>query len=281
MSELVIDDLSARVGDHQILRGVNLSLRSGEVHAIMGPNGSGKSTLASVVMGRPGYTVTGGAITLDGTDLLGLSPYERAQAGLFLVMQYPTEVPGVKVQDLLEASLEASGRKASQASSLIAAEAKDLEMDDSLLQRAVNVDLSGGEKKRNETLQLAVLRPRFAILDELDSGLDIDALQLASRRIERSTIEDELGVLAITHYNRLLAGLNADVIHVLVNGRIVDHGPPELANEIEAKGYDRWVAMGATEVSVSLGGALAGLARPSTSASEGASDVAAFADPLA
>lgn len=275
MSELVIENLAARIGDNQILRGLDLKVKSGEVHAIMGPNGAGKSTLAAVMMGRPGFTVTGGSIKLDGTEMLDLTPSERAQAGMFLVMQYPTEVPGVRVPAMMRAAFEASGRDADAVDAAIAREAAALEIPESLLDRPVNVDLSGGEKKRNETLQLGVLAPRFAVLDELDSGLDVDAMRLASKRVERETNENNLGVIAITHYNRLLAELNADWVHVLVNGRIVDYGPAELANEIEARGYDRWIAMGATEVSVGLGGSLGSLSTVSAGA------VDPFADPLA
>ncbi len=259
MSELIIENLSARIGEKQILRGLDLTVRSGEVHAIMGPNGAGKSTLAAVMMGRPGYIVTGGSIKLDGVELLDLAPYQRAQAGMFLVMQYPTEVPGVRVPVMMRAAYEASGRDASTVDAAIASEAERLEIPVALLDRPVNVDLSGGEKKRNETLQLGVLAPKFAILDELDSGLDVDAMRLASARVEQETNDNNMGVIAITHYNRLLAELNADWVHVLVNGRIVDYGPAELANEIEASGYDRWIAMGATEISVGLGGSLGSL----------------------
>jgi len=275
MSELVIENLAARIGDNQILRGLDLTVKSGEVHAIMGPNGAGKSTLAAVMMGRPGYVVTGGSIRLDGVELLDLAPYERAQAGMFLVMQYPTEVPGVRVPAMMKSAFAASGRDPELVEAAIASEAAALEIPETLLDRPVNVDLSGGEKKRNETLQLGVLAPKFAILDELDSGLDVDAMRLASARVERETNERDLGVIAITHYNRLLDDLHADWVHVLVNGRIVDYGPAALANEIEASGYDRWIAMGATEVSVGLGGSLGALATVSAPA---AADP--FADPL-
>ena len=259
MSELIIEDLAARIGDKQILRGLDLTVKSGEVHAIMGPNGAGKSTLAAVMMGRPGYTVTGGSVRLDGVELLNLSPYERAQAGMFLVMQYPTEVPGVRVPVMMRAAFEAAGRDTTTVDAAIASEAARLQIPAALLDRPVNVDMSGGEKKRNETLQLGVLAPKFAILDELDSGLDVDAMRLASARVEQETNDRNMGVIAITHYNRLLAELNADWVHVLVNGRIVDYGPAELANEIEVSGYDRWIAMAATEISVGLGGALGSL----------------------
>lgn len=276
MSELIIDDVSASIGDKQILRGVNLTVKSGEVHAIMGPNGAGKSTLAAVLTGHPDVTVTGGSVTLDGVELLTLKPFERAQAGLFLIMQYPTEVPGVRVPDMMRAAFEASGRNPGEVDARIASEADRLEIPAALLDRPVNVDLSGGEKKRNETLQLGVLSPKFAVLDELDSGLDVDAMRLASSRVEQETNSNGLGVIAITHYNRLLAELNADLVHVLINGHIVDYGPAALANEIEANGYDRWLAMAATEVSVGLGGSLGSLMGGSVSAA--AEDP--FADPL-
>ncbi|MCL4127841.1 UNVERIFIED_CONTAM: hypothetical protein GTU68_037319 [Idotea baltica] len=276
MSELIIENLAARIGDRQILRGLDLAVKSGEVHAIMGPNGSGKSTLAAVIMGRPGYTVTGGSVKLDGVELLDLTPYERAQAGMFLVMQYPTEVPGVRVPIMMRAAFEAAGRDTTTVDAAIASEAERLEIPEALLDRPVNVDLSGGEKKRNETLQLGVLAPKFAILDELDSGLDVDAMRLASTRVEQETNDRDMGVIAITHYNRLLDELNADYVHVLVNGRIVDYGPAALANEIEASGYDRWIAMGATEISVGLGGSLGSLMSVSAPAAEDP-----FADPLA
>lgn len=276
MSTLVIENLAARIGDNQILRGLDLTVKSGEVHAIMGPNGAGKSTLAAVMMGRPGFTVTGGSVKLDGVEMLDLAPYERAQAGLFLVMQYPTEVPGVRVPTMMRAAYEAAGRDAATIDSAIASEAKRLDIPAALLDRPVNVDLSGGEKKRNETLQLGVLAPKFAILDELDSGLDVDAMRLASARVEQESNDNNMGVIAITHYNRLLDELKADWVHVLVNGRIVDYGPAELANEIETSGYDRWIAMGATEVSVGLGGSLGSLMSASAPA---AADP--FADPLA
>lgn len=275
MSELVIENLAARIGDRQILRGLDLTVKSGEVHAIMGPNGAGKSTLAAVMMGRPGYTVTGGSIRLDGVEILDLSPFERAQAGLFLVMQYPTEVPGVRVPTMMRAAYAAAGRDESEVDAAIASEAAALEIPEALLDRPVNVDLSGGEKKRNETLQLGVLAPKFAVLDELDSGLDVDAMRLASARVERETNDRNMGVIAITHYNRLLDELHADWVHVLVNGRIVDYGPAALANEIEVSGYDRWIAMGATEISVGLGGALGALSTVS------AKEADPFADPFA
>ncbi|HEY7938444.1 MAG TPA: ABC transporter ATP-binding protein, partial [Acidimicrobiales bacterium] len=184
MSELVIQGLRAEAGGREILRGVTLTVRSGEVHAVMGPNGSGKSTLSHVLMGRPGYTVTGGTVTLDGVDVLAMAAWERAQAGLFLAMQYPTEVPGVSLEDALAAAFTAAGRDVAEVPELVLAEAGRIGFDERFLTRPLNVDLSGGEKKRNETLQLGVLRPKFAILDELDSGLDVDALRACARRIE-------------------------------------------------------------------------------------------------
>ena len=193
-------------------------------------------------------------------------------------MQYPTEVPGVSLEALLTASATEAGRDAGAVKAAIAAEAERIGLAEALIHRPLNVDLSGGEKKRNETVQLGVLEPKIAILDEIDSGLDVDAMRLASSRVEQETNDNDLGVIAITHYNRLLDELNADVVHVLVNGRIVDYGPAELANEIEARGYDRWLAMGATEVGVGLGGSLGKLMAP---AGAGAAADDPFADPLA
>ena len=241
MSTLEIRGLRAAVGDKEILKGVDLTVRSGEVHAIMGPNGAGKSTLSAVIMGRPGYTVLEGSVTLDGEELLGLPTWERAVKGLHLVMQYPTEVPGVHVDEVLVEALRARGRDTADLDSLIAQEAGRINFDADLVSRALNVDLSGGEKKRNETLQLGVLRPRFAILDELDSGLDIDALRDCARRVEAATHETDLGVLAITHYVRLLEELKPDVVHILAAGRIVSTGGPELADQLERDGYAAFV----------------------------------------
>ncbi len=237
MSVLEIDDLRAKAGGREILRGVSLTVRSGEVHAVMGPNGSGKSTLSHVIAGRPGYEVTGGRVLLDGVDLLGLEPWQRAQAGLFLALQYPTEVPGVSLDELLAESVRAAGGNLSDVPERIRVEANRIGLDPKLLERSVNVDLSGGEKKRNETVQLAVLRPKIAVLDEIDSGLDIDALRAVARRVEAATTEFGLGVLAITHYNRLLDELHADQVHVFVKGHIVAQGGPELAKVVEADGY--------------------------------------------
>ena len=237
MSELIIRDLRAAVQGREILRGIDLEVRSGEVHAVMGPNGSGKSTLSHVLMGRPGYEVLGGEVLLDGRDLLSLPTWERAAAGLFLAMQYPTEVPGVVVEEMLTEALVATGKASGDVHALMAAEAEKIGFDERFLARPLNVDLSGGEKKRNETLQLGVLAPRFAILDEIDSGLDVDALRAVSRRVEALTSEIGLGVLAITHYRRLLNELRPDRVHVLVKGRIVASGGPELADQLEVSGY--------------------------------------------
>ena len=193
MSELVITGLEATVDGKSILRGVDLTVKGGEVHAVMGPNGSGKSTLSHVVMGRPGYEVTGGSVTMDGQDVLAMAPWQRAQAGLFLAMQYPTEVPGVSLVALFEAAVTAAGGDPADVRERMVVEAERIGFDERFLERPLNVDLSGGEQKRNETLQLGVLLPKIAILDELDSGLDIDALRTCSRRIEEATHENGLG----------------------------------------------------------------------------------------
>lgn len=237
MSTLQISDLRASVAGKQILHGVDLTIGSGEVHVVMGPNGAGKSTLSAVVMGKPGYEVHSGSVTLDGVDLLALPAWQRAQAGVHLVMQYPSEVPGVSLDHVMAEALSARGRSTEGLDALLEAEAQRIGFAPELLHRALNVDLSGGEKKRNETLQLAVLEPRFAILDELDSGLDIDALRDCARRVEALTNDTGMGALVITHYNRLLEALRADVIHILVKGRIVASGGPELADQLEREGY--------------------------------------------
>jgi Fe-S cluster assembly ATP-binding protein len=239
-SELIVAGLHAEVAGRPILLGIDLRVRSGEVHAVMGPNGSGKSTLSHVLMGRPGYRVTAGQVWLDGVDLLELPSWQRAQAGLFLGMQYPIEVPGVSLVDVLAESFRAGGRDPAQVPALVGAEAHRVGFDVRFLSRSLNVDLSGGERKRNETVQLGVLRPRFAILDEIDSGLDVDALRAVARRVEAATTETGLGVLAITHYTRLLRELRPDFTHVLSRGRIVARGGPELADELERTGYAAW-----------------------------------------
>ncbi|HSP03008.1 MAG TPA: Fe-S cluster assembly ATPase SufC [Acidimicrobiales bacterium] len=236
MSTLEIKGLTADVAGKEILKGVDLTVSSGEGHAVMGPNGAGKSTLSGVLAGHPSFTVTGGTATLDGVDLLAMPAWERAKAGLFLAMQYPVEVPGVRLEEMLVESAVAAGRDPGSVRDTIAAEAANIGFEARFLDRPLNVDLSGGEKKRNETVQLATVRPRIAILDEIDSGLDIDALRDVSRRIEQLT-EEGLGVLAITHYRRLFTELRPDVVHVLVAGRIERSGGPEIAEELEASGY--------------------------------------------
>lgn len=237
MSELVIEGLHASVAGKEILRGVELRVGSGEVHALMGPNGSGKSTLSHVLAGRPGYEVTAGSVRLDGTELLGRTAWERAQAGLFLALQYPIEVPGVSVFDALGEAMEVAGRDRATVQELVGAEASRVGLDQGVLSRPLNVDLSGGERKRNEVLQLAVLQPKIAVLDEIDSGLDIDALKAVARRVADLSAEDGIGVLAITHYQRLLSELAPSQVHVLAGGRVVETGGPELALELERTGY--------------------------------------------
>jgi Fe-S cluster assembly ATP-binding protein len=238
VSVLKIDGLRVRVAGHEILHGVDLEVRSGEVHALMGPNGSGKSTLSHALMGRGDYEIVGGTITIDGDDLTHLPTYERAQHGLFLAMQYPVEVPGVPLESLVTASLRARSADASGVHDAVRAEASALGVRTELLERGINDEFSGGEQKRAETVQLAVLRPRFAVLDEIDSGLDVDSLRDVARRVERMTQESDLGVLAITHYARVLSELRADRVHVMFDGRIVRSGGPELAAELEVSGYE-------------------------------------------
>lgn len=240
MSKLVIRDLEASVTGRQILHGIDIEVSSGEVHVIMGPNGSGKSTLSHVLMGRQGYVDISGSVQLDGEELLSLRTYERAARGLFVAMQYPVEIPGVSLEDTLRAAAMSRADSSSELRVRMSAEAVRIGFDDRFLDRPLNVDLSGGEKKRNETLMLGVLKPKFAVLDEIDSGLDVDALRAVARRVEAATQEDNLGVLAITHYSRLLNELHPDRIHILVNGRIVESGGPELADELERDGYRRF-----------------------------------------
>ena len=237
MSGLVIEGLRASVAGREVLQGVDLVVPPGEVHAVMGRNGSGKSTLSHVLAGKPGYRVLAGSAALDGVELLGLPAWQRAKAGLFLALQYPTEVPGVAVVDVLREAAVAAGRDPDAVGGLVAAEAARVGFDEKLLERAMNVDLSGGERKRNETIQLAVLQPRIAILDELDSGLDVDGLRSVSRRIRDLVQSEGLGVLVITHYARLLEELPPDQVHVFANGQVVHSGGPEVAVELEANGY--------------------------------------------
>ena len=240
---LSVKDLRVSVEGKEILQGLSLEVAAGEVHAIMGPNGSGKSTLSYVLAGREGYEVTGGSVEYDGKDLLDMSPDERAGAGVFLAFQYPVEIPGISNLTFLKTAVNAV-RKARGDQELDALEflklarekGKLLEMDDSLLQRAVNVGFSGGEKKRNEIFQMAMLEPRLAVLDETDSGLDIDALRIVSEGVNRLRSPDR-AVVMITHYQRLLSHIVPDHVHVLAGGRIVASGGKELALELEEKGY--------------------------------------------
>lgn len=237
MSVLSITELCADVAGRRVLDGIDLEVASGEVHVIMGPNGSGKSTLSHAIMGRPGTVVTGGSIKIDGVELVGETPSARAKAGLFLALQQPIEVPGVSLAD----ALVAAGASLRDVEASLAREAAAVGLRPDLLDRPLNVDLSGGEAKRNEIVQLSVLRPAFAVLDEIDSGLDVDALGAVARRVEAATGEWGLGVVAVTHFHRLLDELRPDVIHVLARGRIVETGGPALAHEIEAEGYARFL----------------------------------------
>ena len=246
MSLLVIKNLEARVGDKPILKGLSLSVDRGEVHAVMGPNGSGKSTLAQVLAGNPAYEVTGGSVTYDGKDLLDMEAEERAQAGMFLAFQYPVEIPGVSNAYFLRAAYNEI-RKARGEDEVDPLEFADLmdeklamvDMDSAMLNRSVNSGFSGGEKKRNEILQMAVLEPRLAILDETDSGLDIDALRVVADGVNKLKRPDN-AMIVVTHYQRLLNYIVPDFVHVLVNGRIAKSGSKELALELEERGYD-WV----------------------------------------
>jgi len=264
VSTLEITGLHATVAGNEILRGVDLRVSSGEVHAVMGPNGAGKSTLSAVVMGKPGYEVTAGSVTLDGDDVLAMPTWQRAAAGLHLVMQYPTEVPGVMLADVMAEAFASRERDDADLDALLRAEADRINFEQRFLDRPLNVDLSGGEKKRNETLQLAALAPKIAILDELDSGLDIDALRDCARRVEDLSNDaadgrEPLGVLAITHYNRLLEELRPDHVHILAKGRIVESGGPELAEVLERDGYAAFTSEGDDDAGDASANALAGL----------------------
>lgn len=241
---LVIDDLHASVDDTEILNGVSLTIQRGEVHAIMGPNGSGKSTLAYVLMGHPGYEVTGGTITYKGEDITEAAPEDRAQAGMFLGFQYPEEIPGVSVVNFLRTALSNKTETDYTVLELrlkVGEALTELGMDPSFADRYLNEGFSGGERKRNEILQMAVLEPDFAVLDETDSGLDIDALKIVAEGIERLR-SDERGFLIITHYQRMLDYITPDVVHVFVDGAIVESGDADLADRIETSGYDDYRA---------------------------------------
>jgi Fe-S cluster assembly ATP-binding protein len=248
MATLEIKDLHVGVetdeGLKPILKGVDLTVRSGETHAIMGPNGSGKSTLAYSIAGHPKYKVTGGSVALDGVDVLRMTVDERARAGLFLAMQYPVEVPGVSVSNFLRTAKTALDGEAPKLRTWVK-EVNDaldkVSMDRDFAQRNVNEGFSGGEKKRHEIVQLELLNPAFAILDETDSGLDIDALRVVSEGVNRFRAQGDRGVLLITHYTRILRYIEPDFVHVFVNGRIAEEGGPVLAEQLEAHGYDKYV----------------------------------------
>ncbi|HZU93751.1 MAG TPA: Fe-S cluster assembly ATPase SufC [Microbacterium sp.] len=248
MSVLEIRDLHVTVeteaGTTPILNGITLTMRTGETHAIMGPNGSGKSTLAYTIAGHPKYTVTSGSITFDGQDVLEMTVDERARAGLFLAMQYPVEIPGVTVTNFLRTAKTALDGEAPSIRSWtkdVKAAMGNLRMDPKFAQRNVNEGFSGGEKKRHEILQLEVLKPKFAVLDETDSGLDVDALKIVSEGVNRAKEATGLGVLLITHYTRILRYIRPDFVHVVVAGKIVEEGGPELADRLEEEGYDRFL----------------------------------------
>lgn len=248
MSVLEIKNLKVSVvtdaGDKEILRGVDLTINSGETHAIMGPNGSGKSTLAYSIAGHPKYLITGGSVTLDGADVLEMSVDERAKAGLFLAMQYPVEVPGVSVSNFLRTAVTAIRGEAPKIRTWVG-EVKEvmasLNIDSTFSERNVNEGFSGGEKKRHEILQMELLKPKIAILDETDSGLDVDALRIVSEGVNRVKANSDIGVMLITHYTRILRYIKPDFVHVFANGKIVEEGGPELADKLEEKGYAEYI----------------------------------------
>jgi Fe-S cluster assembly ATP-binding protein len=248
MATLEIRDLHVSVEDKEILRGVDLTVRSGETHAIMGPNGSGKSTLAYAIAGHPKYTITGGEVLLGGESVLDMTVDERARSGLFLAMQYPVEVPGVSVSNFLRTAVTAVRGEAPKLRDFakeIRGAMADLQIDPAFAQRNLNEGFSGGEKKRHEILQMEMLKPKVAVLDETDSGLDIDALKVVSQGINRFR-SDETGVLLITHYTRILRYVKPDFVHVFAGGRIVEQGGSELADLLENEGYERFVKAGAS-----------------------------------
>jgi Fe-S cluster assembly ATP-binding protein len=248
MSILEIKNLQVSVvtdaGNKEILRGVDITIKSGETHAIMGPNGSGKSTLAYSIAGHPKYLITGGSVTLDGADVLEMSVDERAKAGLFLAMQYPVEVPGVSVSNFLRTAVTAIRGEAPKVRTWVGevkAAMASLNMDTAFSERNVNEGFSGGEKKRHEILQMELLKPKIAILDETDSGLDVDALRIVSEGVNRVKANSDLGVMLITHYTRILRYIKPDFVHVFANGKIVEEGGPELADKLEDKGYAEYI----------------------------------------
>ena len=248
MSVLEIKNLQVSViteaGNKEILRGVDLTVRSGETHAIMGPNGSGKSTLAYSIAGHPKYLITGGSVTLDGADVLEMSVDERAKAGLFLAMQYPVEVPGVSVSNFLRTAVTAIRGEAPKVRTWVGevkAAMTSLNIDTAFSERNVNEGFSGGEKKRHEILQMELLKPKIAILDETDSGLDVDALRIVSEGVNRVKDGSDLGVMLIIHYTRILRYIKPDFVHVFANGKIVEEGGPELADKLEEKGYAEYI----------------------------------------
>jgi len=250
MATLEIKDLHVSVttedGPKEILKGVNLTIKDGETHAIMGPNGSGKSTLAYSIAGHPKYDVTSGSVTLDGVDVLAMTVDERARAGLFLAMQYPVEVPGVSVSNFLRTAKTAIDGEAPKLRTWVKevnAAMDRVKMDTAFAGRNVNEGFSGGEKKRHEIVQLELLDPKVAVLDETDSGLDVDALKIVSEGVNRFKEAGDKGVLLITHYTRILRYIKPDFVHVFVDGRVADEGGPELADELEANGYDKYVAV--------------------------------------
>ena len=236
---LIVEGLRAAVDGQEILEGVDLEIPAGEVHVLMGPSGSGKSTLAHVIAGRPGYEVLAGSVRIDDVELLSLPTWQRAEAGLFLAMQDPIEVPGVALRDVLAGSVRTPSDPA-EVGDRVRGEAERIGFGTQLLDRPFNVGLSGGESKRSETLQLGVLRPAFAILDEFDAGLDNEGLRVVGQRVEEATNEDGLGVLVITHSTRLFEQLALDTVHVFVDGKIRESGGPALVAELEAAGYERW-----------------------------------------
>ncbi|ADO58438.1 Fe-S cluster assembly ATPase SufC [Paenibacillus polymyxa] len=256
MTTLKIEKLRSKIEGKEILKGLTLEIHGGEIHAIMGPNGTGKSTLASALMGHPKYEVTGGKVTLDNEDLLEMEVDERAQAGLFLAMQYPSEIAGVTNSDFLRTAINARREEGDEISLIrfireMESKMKGLEMNPEFMHRYLNEGFSGGEKKRNEILQMMLLEPKFVILDEVDSGLDIDALRIVANGVNEMRSPDR-GFLIITHYQRLLNYITPDFVHVMMQGRIVKSGGPELAHRLEAEGYD-WVKeeLGITDETVS------------------------------